>query len=125
MSLRRSCAGQLLLAVVGAFGFTSIAAAAVLNFESQTHGKVVANQYRSYQGGITISADNFRAGGPDMAIVFDSRRTNTADPDLQAPFVAGNLAPGTTTVGNMLIIAENSIEANHDGLIDSPDDEGE
>jgi hypothetical protein len=99
------------------------ARAAVLNFESQPNGKKLENQYSSYQGGLTITADNFRIGGPDYAITFDTRLTGTHDDDLEDPWTVGNLAP-FTVLGNAMIIAENSVDSNHDGLFDTPDDEG-
>ena len=97
------------------------AALVTLGFESGTHGQVVANQYLSSDG-VRIRGANFK-GGPNLAIIFDSRRTGTADPDLQSPWAGGNLR-GSTASGNILILAENAVDANHDGLIDSPDDQG-
>jgi hypothetical protein len=99
------------------------ARAAVLNFESQPNGKKLDNQYSSYQSGLTITADNFRIGGPDYAITFDTRLTGTHDEDLEDPWMVGNLAP-FTVLGNVMVIAENSVDLNHDGLFDTPDDEG-
>jgi hypothetical protein len=110
------CLVVLLVTVPGARG-------AVLNFESQPNGKKLENQYSSYQGGLTITADNFRVGGPDYAITLDTRLTGTHDEDLEDPWTVGNLAP-FTVLGNAMIIAENSADLNHDGLFDTPDDEG-
>jgi hypothetical protein len=49
------------------------------------------------------------------------------DPDLVGPNIqnwsGGNLPP-TTIMGNMLIIPENIVDANGDGFVDNPDDEG-
>jgi hypothetical protein len=116
-------ARQILIAAVASVGLVTASNAAILDFESQTNGKIVKNQYTGYAGGITVTADNFRVGGPDLAIVFDTRKTNTRDPDLEGPnWASGNLRG--VVEGNILIIAENSTDANHDGLIDQPDDEG-
>ena len=73
-----------------------------------THGEIFNTQWP----GISVSAvaNISYAGGVDTVIVFDSDLTGTADPDLEVG------------VGNMLIIAENVVDANNDGLIDDPDD---
>ncbi len=99
--------------------------AALIDFNTLQHGEVVANQF----AGVTISAVNV-GGGPDKAIIFDSRERGTEDPDLEGPggitaknWSGGNL-PNTTVLGNMLIIAENDTDVGSDGLIDRPDDEG-
>jgi len=91
-----------------------------VNFEGLEHGRIVNTQFAAQ--GLTISVDNI-GGGPDLAIVFDSQETSTADPDLEGPtWSGGNLAPDTV-LGNLLIIAENS-SGSGDGIVDSPDDEG-
>ncbi len=91
-----------------------------VNFEGLEHGRIVNTQYAS--DGLTISADN-TGGGPDLAIIFNSQETATADPDLEGPdWSGGNLAPDTV-LGNLLIIAENS-SGSGDGIVNNPDDEG-
>ena len=84
--------------------------------------------------GITISVDN-DGGGPDIAIIFDSAAPTGGDPDLGAPNSdfggpgvgsgggIGGGGPNTVALGNVLIIAENSIDNNADNRIDTPDDE--
>lgn len=94
--------------------------AVTIDFETLRHGEFVTNQFQT-EHGLLISAVN--RTGPDAALIFNSNARNTADPDLQSPFVRGNLAP-TAGLGHMLIIAENVIDRNNDGLVDSPDDEG-
>lgn len=94
---------------------------ATIGFDSLEHGEIVNNQFDGAFG-VRISAVN-TGGGPDLAIVFDSMRVNTSDPDLEAPFAGGNLA-GREDLGNMLIIAENATDRNGDGLVDDPNDEG-
>ena len=97
------------------------ATGAVLTFSGLSHGEIVTTQLLP---AVTISAVNPNRSH-DLAIIFDSLETGTADPDLEGPpWLGGNLAPGTV-LGNMLIIAENDVDVSPaDGLIDSPDDEG-
>jgi len=97
--------------------WSSGADAASITFEefSLDHGDVVTNQF-SGSLGVTISADNINiSGSPDQAVIFDSTRTGTADPDLEDPWNGGNLS-SNTILGNLLIIQEK------DSPI--PDDEG-
>ncbi len=101
-------------------GTTQSTFAVTVDFESLQHGEIVTQQFETSDG-LTIEVVNFT--GPDAAIVFDSNRRRTADRDLESPFVQGNLAP-TSSLGNLLIIAENLRDHNNDGLVDSPDDEG-
>lgn len=84
------------------------------------HGEIIGSQYSSL--GLTISAIN-RGGGPDLAILFDSTKNQTRDPDLEDPWSVGNI-PTNEVLGNVLIIAENDTDSDGDGLIDNPDDEG-
>ncbi|HMQ15284.1 MAG TPA: PEP-CTERM sorting domain-containing protein [Phycisphaerae bacterium] len=95
------------------------ASASTFNLNTLPHGTIVTGQVP----GMAVAATN--PNRPfDLAIIFDTNKTNTADPDLEGPnWPVGNLAPHTD-VGNLLIIAENKTDANGDGLIDSPDDEG-
>jgi hypothetical protein len=97
--------------------------AAKMDFNSWPNGKIINNQYLA-KDGVTISADNFTPGHPDIAATFDTDLKNTADLDLQQPWTGGgNLKNHNFT--NILIIAQNDIDKNHDGLIDSPNDEGQ
>lgn len=125
-------------AVLGAVAALSLAAvpaaqSALISatFQEGTHGERITNKFLATYG-FTVSADNFVAGHPDKAIIFDSRKRNTADYDLEGynqfanegrPWSMGNLQ-GLIDLGKMLIIAENDIDANNDGFVDSPDDEG-
>jgi hypothetical protein len=102
------------------------AVAALIDFDSLQHGEIANAQF----AGVSISADNV-GGGPDLAIIFDSRERSTEDTDLEGPggvpdktWSGGNL-PNATVLGNMLIIAENDKDTDPaDGFIDKPDDEG-
>lgn len=93
----------------------------VVDFEAYAHGETIDNQY-FVSDELTISARNFKSG-PNLAIIFDSRKTGTADLDLEDAWTGGNLR-GSTALGNLLILAENDIDANNDGFVDSPDDQG-
>lgn len=99
--------------------------AGLITFNDLTHGTIVDNEYTASHG-LTISAVNI-GGGPDIATIFDSTTANSTDPDLVGPPVhpwqGGNLAPNGQ-LGNLLIIAENAIDNNQDGILDNPDDEG-
>ncbi len=95
----------------------------IIDFDSYVHGQILSTQ----EPGVTISAIN-RGGGPDLAVVFDSRERQTRDPDLEGPngvngsWSGGNIG-SQTILGGMLIIQENSIGIQ-DGIADYPDDEG-
>src|SRR5205823_12525111 len=97
------------------------AQASLITFDSQPNGKVINNQYFASDG-VSISADNFTAGHPDLAITFDTNLTGTNDKDLQQPWTGGGNG-ATKNYHKILIIAENKVDNNHDGLIDRPDDE--
>ena len=70
--------------------------------------------------GLTIDANNATSGHPDKAILFDSENPTGGDFDLQTP---GFGVDNDTPLGKILIIAENDVDANMDGLVDDPDDE--
>jgi len=80
-----------------------------------SNGTIVNDQYEA-EFGLTISAVNL-AGGPDLAVLFDTSLRGTADPDLEYA-KGGNLA-----FFNALIIQENQ-EGCDDVSCDRPDDEG-
>lgn len=111
----------------------------VLDFSAQASGAtlpagtVVDNEF-SHRG-VQISAINNQTGHPDMALIFDSGNITGNDPDLGTPNAAFS-GPGVGVgggqsqvgqndrfLGNLLIIAENSTDANMDALVDNPDDE--
>ena len=110
------CAGIALL------GFASVAGASLITFDEYHGGQVINNQY-SASDGVTISADNFVPGHPDLACLFDTFRQNTADPDLQQPWTGGGNATATN-FHKILIIPQDAIDNNHNGIIDNPNDEG-
>ena len=81
-------------------------------------GTVVTDQYQDI--GITIEAFNDTPGNPDACVLFDSENPTGGDFDLMTP---GPGVGNTEPLGLVLVIAENDIDANMDGLIDDPDDE--
>ena len=106
--------------------WSSPAAALTLDFEGPGHGAVI-----NTMGGVGISGDNF-SSGPDLAVIFDTTLTGTADQDLQftspgipggeTGWAAGNL-PSNFFLGNILIIQENDTGCAT-GTCSNPDDEG-
>jgi len=72
-------------------------------------GTVVGSQWHLFD--IHINAVNNRASHPDKVIIFDSSNPTGGDWDLGGPW------------GNILIIAEDDVDSNGDGLVDDPDDE--
>lgn len=91
--------------------------ATVLDFENFSAGTIMDTEYAAL--GVTIAAVNL-GGGPDLAVVFDSRNPTGGDGDLGAPF--SNPVLGSASPGNLLIIQEND---NCDAFTcTTPDDEG-
>lgn len=119
MSRHERILGAAIVASVGA-----AAHAGLIDFENGfTHGSIVTTA-STVSDGLTIdvrASNNARDHG--LATIFDSTRTRTSDPDLEDPWSTGNI-PANTVLGNMLIIAENDIDRNNDGILDDPDDEG-
>lgn len=113
MSMRQTFS---LAAAAASLALTGVASAeTVIDFESLNHGDIVNGQI----AGININAIN-NGGGPDLAVVFDSTRTQTNDSDLEDAWDAGNI-PSQTVLGNLLIIQEHG--PDRAGNVD-PDDEG-
>lgn len=101
--------------------FSASAEPIVSSFETLTHGEIITNQFADV--GMAIEAVNFEYLGA-RPVVFNSNFFGTADPDLEGPLWSkGNLAP-FADLGNVLIIPENLTDANNDGIVDAPDDEG-
>ena len=101
--------------------FSVPAQSAVLDFDDSSlfvHGTVVDSQYQPL---VTISAVNF--GGPDLAVIFDTSRSDTRDPDLEAPFRTLT-SDAMFYPRNVLIIQEHNYRGNcNDGTCNKPDDE--
>jgi len=120
MTLRRILIYSALIPIF-AFSFHN-SSALVLDFDNLEVGEIVSNQYDVITG-VTISAKNM-GGGPGIAIVFDSLNPTGGDSDLASPWSGGNLVFSQSILEKILIIAENDIDADKNGLIDFPDDEG-
>ncbi len=110
-------------------GLVSIGAAPcpyLVNFDERTFGEPlplqtgewITNQFADI--GLTIAANNAVPGHPNKAILFDSEHPTGGDPDLMTPGYGFN---NTVPLGKVLIIAENDVDENMDGLVDVPDDE--
>ncbi len=84
-------------------------------------GTMVDSQWHGVD--IHISTVNFRPGHPDQAIIFDSLNPTGGDNDLGGPTWGNGNIPDDTVLGNLLIIAEDAVDSNSDGLVDDPDDE--
>jgi hypothetical protein len=107
------------LAIVAVFAaLASSAFAVTFNFEGFAKGTWMREQYAAQ--GLHISASN--PSGPDKAIIFDSSNPTGGDFDLATP---GYHPSNTTSLGGILIIAENDTDNNGDGFVDDPDDEGD
>ena len=112
----------------------------VLTFDQDPNGNpipagtVVGNQWASM--GVTFSFINNNPNTPPAGVIFDSSNPTGGDFDLGTPHAdfggpgigtgGAQGAPGQndTPLGNLLVLAENVTDANNDGLIDDPDDEG-
>lgn len=83
--------------------WVSSASALPLNLDSLNHGDVVTNQFAP---DVNIWAKNY-GGGPNRALIFDSTKRNTRDPDLEDKYgwSQGNLK--NQELGNLLIVQEN------------------
>lgn len=115
--------GARYLCAIAGLGITFSAQAEpfTTNFESLAHGEIIDTQFADL--GVSLSAVNFEFVGA-MPVAFNSNLRGTADPDLEGPnWAKGNIAPGTD-LGNLIIITENVTDANGDGIVDNPDDEG-
>jgi hypothetical protein len=93
-------------------------------------GQDITDAYASW--GVQI--DTYTAGSPGLGIAFDSSAPTGGDDDLGTPNVdfggpgvgagggAGQPGQNDAALGNLLISAENSVDADCDGLVDDPDD---
>lgn len=105
------------IVLIAFVAFATGASAQMIDFEGFAAGTVMTEQYAGI--GIHISVLNFT--GPDKAIIFDSANPTGGDSDLATP---GYHSSNTVPLGMILIIAENDVDSNNDGLVDVPDDEG-
>ena len=96
-----------------------------VNFDASTFGvptnlrsgEVLTTQLDTL--GVTFDAANNTAGMPDKAILFDTRHPTGGDTDLVTPgYGDGNLLPRR----HVLIVADNDVDLDGDGLVDDPGD---
>lgn len=98
------------------------ASTATIDFEGLSEGHIVSSVSSgsgisgdSIPGTVSVQGQNNNLGAmTNAAIIFDSTCTGGCtggDPDLEFP-----------AQGNTLIVAENLVDANNDGLVDDPDD---
>ena len=73
--------------------------------------------------GIHVSAVNDKPGHPNQAIIFNSFNPTGGDNDLGGPNWGNGNLPMDIELGNLLIIAEDAVDSNSDGIVDDPDDE--
>ncbi|MEO0630324.1 MAG: hypothetical protein AAFY46_06310 [Planctomycetota bacterium] len=115
LSVRAACAAAIACA--------NPATAQTFTFDSLAHGEILTNQF---EPAMSVVGTNINRPF-DIVAGFDTGQTGTSDPDLQGPpWSGGNLAISNTetALGTALIIAENNVDANNDGILDDPDDEG-
>ena len=118
--MRRATALTILPIAIGSA--PGLAAADVLNFDALSHGQMITPLLFA-DANVFIEAVNFQLPGA-MPIAFDTLRIHTADPDLTGPPWGGGNLPADTVLGNVIIVPENLIDADNDGIVDDPDDEG-
>ncbi len=99
------------LAICGSASATAV----VVDFDNLTAGQIADGQINPF---VTLST----SGGQGSSIIFDTLNPTGGDDDLVlltdlTPGVSGS-SPG----GNVLIIAENLIDTDMNGIIDVPDD---
>jgi hypothetical protein len=133
-------AAALAAAVFVILSFTS-STATVVDFNGLDAGTIVAGEDPT---GATVSNDTYveftlscinNGNGPNSVIIFDSQNPTGGDTDLGTPNVDfggpgvgwggsdGRPGENEDDWGNLLIIAENVIDCDGDGLVDDPDDE--
>ena len=110
--------------------FNGLAAGTIVAGESPSGGTVSDNPYAEF----TLSCVN-DGGGPNSLVLFDSQNPTGGDADLGSPNAdfggpgvgwggsSGRPGENNNNWGNLLIIAENVIDGDGDGLVDDPDDE--
>ena len=107
---------------------------AVIDFSGFGTGAVVSQLIT--QGVTSVSCVNNNSAHPNTCITFDSSAPTGGDDDLGTPNQAfggpgvgnggglGEVGANMSALGNLLIIAENDTDADNDGMVDVPDDEG-
>jgi hypothetical protein len=111
--------------------FNGLAAGSVVAGESPSGGTVSERPFPEF----TLSCIN-NGNGPNSLVLFDSQNPTGGDADLGTPNAdfggpgvgwggsSGRPGENDSNWGNILIIAENVVDGDGDGLVDDPDDEG-
>lgn len=97
----------------------------VLGFDASTTGipfgrqtgEIVGTQWLSQ--GVTISGVTNDPAAPDAVVLFDTANPTGGDDDLRTP---GPGIGNTVAQGQVIVLADNIIDANGDGLVDDPGD---
>lgn len=98
---------------------STVVNAAVIDFEGFAMGTIIDDEYGTSPA---VSAINI-GGGPNLAVIYDTRPPIGEDPDLEAPFTnINNTQLGSLSPGNVLILQEN-FTCDED-TCSAPDDEG-
>ena len=104
-----------------------------ITFEEFLAGARVST-INTVEGPVTVDAENPAFPSLNAAVIFDSANPTGEDPDLGTPNEtfggpgigvggeAGSPFENAVAKGNLLIIAEDLVDADNDGLIDDPDD---
>ena len=116
-------------------GSSLVAAMETLDFEGLPAGTIVDEVYGDLGSGpVAVTGNNPALGAVNAAVIFDSANPTGEDPDLGTPnetFGGPGIGAGgemgqpyenSTAHGNLLILAEDPVDANSDGLVDDPDD---
>lgn len=106
-----------------------------LDFEGLPAGTILSAVYGDGGAGpVAVFGQNPTAPSTNHAVIFDSANPTGGDFDLGTPNQACGgpgdgtmVGPGTpfencTPLGNLLIVAQNLVDGNGDGLVDDPDD---
>lgn len=110
--------------VLALFYAGAVQASNIITFEGFDKGTIIDDEF-VVSNGVTINGVNVDRGASNMAVIFDSNASSTADPDLEAPFYNTNGQNlGVANPGNVLIIHEHPSECNGITCGDDPDDEG-
>jgi hypothetical protein len=109
--------------LIGSVPAAEAQAPIVLNFESFPAGHVLTDA--DLPSGVSVNVQNTSGlpGHPDKAIFFLSDcpvSCSGGDYDLRTP---GSGSGNNSPQGNLLIVAEDDVDSNSDGLVDDPDDE--
>ena len=114
---------------------TLVATGELVDFEGIAPGTILSSVFgNAGSGPILVSGSNPDLGAANAALIFDSTNPTGGDTDLGAPHnnfggpgfgIGGKLGSpfeNNRALGNIIIVAEDLVDANSDGLVDDPDD---